>query len=401
MKDIESKEEFIPYGKQWITEDDINEVVRVLRSDWLTQGPNISAFEDAICEITSAKYGVAVSSGTAALHIACLAAGVQDGDEIITTPNTFVATVNCITYNRGTPILVDIDNDTYNISPLKIEEYIQQHSNPAKIKGIIPVHFAGHPCPMEELQEIAEKYNLFILEDACHALGAKWKNSEGNWINVGSCYNSLMCVFSFHPVKHVTTGEGGLITTNDEDTYKRLLMLRSHGITKDAGLLKENEGSWYYEMHYLGFNYRITDIQAVLGLSQVKRLESFILRRRKIAKKYDSAFKYLECVTIPVENECFYSSYHLYVLRIDYEALSKTRAEVIAELKGKNIGTQVHYIPIFYHPYYQRYFDTSADNFKNTKHYYEQCLSIPLYPHMSDEQVDKVILCIRQVLAKT
>lgn len=397
MKDIESKEEFIPYGKQWITEDDINEVVRVLRSDWLTQGPNISAFEDAICEITSAKYAVVVSSGTAALHIACLAAGVQDGDEIITTPNTFVATVNCITYNRGTPILVDIDNDTYNISPLKIEEYIQQHPNPSKIKGIIPVHFAGHPCPMEELQEIAEKYNLFILEDACHALGAKWKNSEGNWVVVGSCYNSLMSVFSFHPVKHVTMGEGGLVTTNNEDIYKKLLMLRNHGITKDESILVDNEGPWYYEMHHLGFNYRISDIQTALGLSQLKRLDFFTKRRREMANKYNQAFNEIEFLKIPVEREGCLNAYHLYVLLVDFQKIGKTRVDVINRLKQQGIGTQVHYIPVFKQPYYKEYWNTSGDQFENTKKYYEQCLSIPLYPSMTDDQVDKVIQCIRQL----
>lgn len=397
MKDTESKDAFIPYGRQWITEEDINAVVNVLRSDWITQGPKIRAFEDAICEKTGAKYAVAVSSGTAALHIACCAAGIKKNDEVITTPNTFVASANCVTYNNGLPILVDIDPDTYNISPNKIEEYIQNHPNPDGIKGIIPVHFAGHPCLMEELFKIAEKYNLFIIEDACHALGAKWKDNLGNWVYVGASYNSLMTVFSFHPVKHVAMGEGGLITTNDENIYKKLLMFRNHGITKDEDILENNEGPWYYEMHYLGFNYRITDIQTAMGLSQLKRLDKFIERRREIADKYNQAFKNIDFLKTPTELEKYFSAYHLYVLLIDYRAISKTRSQVMNCLRESNIGTQVHYIPVFKQPYYKNNWDISGDKFKNTKLYYDRCLSIPIYPFMTDDQVEKVIQNIKEL----
>ena len=385
----------ISYGRQWIDENDIQAVAEVLRTDRITQGPKIEEFERGLSDYCDAKYAVAVNSGTAALHIACLAASIGPGDEVITSPNTFVASANCAVYCGAKPVFADIDPDTYNLSPKKIEEKITQHT-----KAIIPVHFAGQSCDMETIRQIvndAEKkygHKIFIIEDACHALGSLYKGKK-----VGSCAFSDMTVMSFHPVKHITTGEGGVVFTNDENLYKRLKRFRSHGITsdpkdfinKDLAFSVQNSklkikkliNPWYYEQQELGNNYRITDIQCALGLSQLERLDMFRKRRREIVNIYNEAFSNVKNVQIPFESTECDSNFHLYVLLFDFEQIGIERAKFMNELKLKGIQTQVHYIPVHLQPYFRRNFGTKGGDCPNAEQYYQKCLSIPLYPHMS------------------
>ncbi len=408
----------IPYSRKYINEDDINAVINILRNDWLTQGPTIEKFERKIAEYCGAKYAVAVSSGTAALHLACLVAGIGKKDEVITSPITFVASANCALYVGAKPVFVDVDSDTICLNPQNLEEYLNaKHSTKSLSrhfttpKAVIPVHFAGVPCDMEAIRRIAEKYDLLIIEDACHAIGAEYRCNE-RWIKVGSCTHSDMAVFSFHPVKHVTTGEGGAVLTNSLEFYEKLLNLRSHGITKtpekftNKYLAFDNTSlsgpklpnPWYYEMQALGYNYRITDIQCALGISQLKRINENIERRRVIASRYNEAFKGLHGVQIPVETETEKSSFHLYVLQIDFEEIGKSRAEVMCELRKKGIGTQVHYIPVYLQPYYKERFHHDNNDYPVTETYYKRCLSLPLYPKMNDSEVDFVIEQIESIL---
>jgi UDP-4-amino-4,6-dideoxy-N-acetyl-beta-L-altrosamine transaminase len=396
----------IPYGRQWIDEDDIKDVVAVLRSDFLTQGPKIEEFEKGLASYCDSKYAVAVSNGTAALHLACLAANIREGDRVISTPNTFVASTNCVLFCGGRPEFVDIETRTANIDADKIEDFLGSLGAESvdKTKAIIPVHFAGLPCNMGKIKEIALKHDLLIIEDACHALGAEYQYN-GKWIKVGSCKHSDMAVFSFHPVKHVTTGEGGAVLTNSPELYERLLSLRSHGITKNPEkftneYLAFNDKSssetklpnpWYYEIHELGYNYRITDIQCALGISQLKRLNEKIKRRRIIASRYNDAFKDLRGVQVSLETETERSSFHLYVLQIDFEKIGKSRAEVMYELRKQGIGTQVHYIPVYLHPYYKETLHYDSSNYPVTETYYNRCLSLPIFPKMNDSEVDYVI----------
>jgi UDP-4-amino-4,6-dideoxy-N-acetyl-beta-L-altrosamine transaminase len=400
---------YIPYSTQWIDEDDINAVIEVLKSDWLTQGPTIEKFEKALAQYCGAKYAIAVSNGTAALHLACLAAGIKYGDEVITSPITFVASANCILYCGGKPLFVDIDKDTYNIDPDKIKGKIT-----SRTKAIIPVHFAGLPCDMEIIKKIADKYNLIIIEDACHALGAEYKSQrskigsqkiekeKNDWIKVGSCHHSAMAVFSFHPVKHITTGEGGAVITNSEELYGKLLLLRNHGITKNSSKFKVQNpkatGPWYYEMQDLGFNCRITDIQCALGLSQLKKINSFVARRREIAAIYNKTFKNLKYIKIPVVSETRKSAYHLYVVQIDFKKLGKSRSSIMNALKEEGIGTQVHYIPVHLQPYYRSRLGYKEKDYPVAEKYYSKALSLPLYPKMTVKEIKRVIYSITDVL---
>jgi len=319
----------IPYGRQFVNQSDIRAVVSVLKSDWLTQGAKIKKFEDALCKYTGAKYAVAVSSGTAALHIACLTAGIREGDEAITTPITFAASVNCVLYCGGKPVFADVQKDTVNIAPEEIKTKITK-----KTKAIIPVHFAGHPCNLEEIKDIAKRHNLLVIEDAAHALGAEYKSSK-----IGSCKYSDMAIFSFHPVKSITTGEGGAVLTNNKKFYEKLLMMRSHGITKKNSEFRaqnpKTAGGWYYEMQYLGFNYRITDFQCALGISQLKKLDKFIKARQIIAKKYNKLFEDNCFFDLPVERDDIVSSWHLYPIRLKDRYKSKKR-EILRTDKKKN-----------------------------------------------------------------
>lgn len=371
----------IPYGRQWIEEDDIQAVIEVLKSDYLTTGPKVQEFEKTVAEYVGAKYAVAVSNGTAALHAACFAAGIKSGDEVITTPITFAASSNCVLYCGGKPVFADIETDTYNIDP---NDIIRKITN--KTKAIIPVHFAGQPCNMDRINEIAKQYNLLVIEDAAHALGADYKGKK-----IGSI--SDMTIFSFHPVKHITTGEGGMITTNDKDLYDKLILFRTHGITRDSEFMTHNEGAWYYEQLDLGLNYRITDIQCALGISQMKKLDRFVARRKEIANKYNQAFRDVQNITLPKQSNNCNSSWHLYVIQI----LNKDRKQVFDKLRQLGIGVNVHYIPVYKHPYYQNngYSKTACANAEN---YYKHAISIPIFPKMTDEEVDYVIENIKAII---
>lgn len=395
----------IPYGCHCIDDDDIAAVVEVLKSKSITQGPKIQEFESALCQLTKASFAVAVNSGASALHIACLSAGVSPGDEVITSPNTFVASANCAIYCGAKPIFADIDPRTYNISPEEIEKKINE-----RIRAVIPVHFAGQSCDMEKIRNVVrdaeKKYGrkIFIIEDACHAIGSKYKDT-----NVGSCAYSDMTVFSFHPVKHITTGEGGAILTNDRELQRKLSRLRIHGITNnpDDFLYKENgfeqdglggaavRKRWYYEQIDLGYNYRMTDIQAALGISQLKKITTFLQRRREIVARYNMAFKGLNWLTVPFEAQSCNSNFHLYVLQFDFEKIGMSRAYVMEELVKKGIQSQVHYIPVHTQPFYRKNFGTNWGDCPNTERYYEQCLSPPLFPTMSDENVERVISTVK------
>ena len=380
--------EFLSYGKQWLDEDDKRAVLEVLESDFLTQGPSVAEFEKAICNYTGAKFCVAVANGTAALHLAVAALDIEKGSEGITSPITFVASANCLVYNNLKPIFADIDEKTYNIDPAEIEKKITN-----KTKVIIPVHFAGQPADMGEIAKIAKEHHLFVIEDAAHAIGSKYKDGS----KVGSCKYSDLTIFSFHPVKTITTGEGGVITTNDEKLYQKLLLLRSHGITKNPSELSQNPGPWYYEMQTLGYNYRLSDIQAALGISQIEKLDKFSRRRREIVNKYNKAFAEFKNVVIPFEADGLDSTFHLYVLKIDFEKIGKSREIVMNELKQRNIGTQVHYIPVHLQPYYQKHFGYKEDDFAKAEAYYKKCLSLPLFPKMTDEDINFVIKCFKGV----
>lgn len=364
----------IPYGRQCIEEDDIQAVVDVLRSDFLTTGPQVETFEKMVAEYVGVKYAIAVTNGTAALHAACFAAGIKPGDEVITSPITFAASANCILYCGGTPVFADIDPNTYNINPESVREKIT-----SRTKAIIPVHLAGQPCDMDEIHKIARESNLIVIEDGAHALGSEYKGKK-----VGGL--SDMTTFSFHPVKPITTGEGGMITTNDKELYHKLLMFRSHGITREPSFLKKNEGSWYYEQQLLGYNYRITDIQCALGISQMKKLNRFLKRRRELAHRYDEAFKNQRNIITPYQLDDTCSGWHLYMIQIqDYD-----RKELVEALCQEGIYVNVHYIPVYKHPYYQEngYKEVYC---KNAEHLYEHLISLPLYPLLSNSQQDKVI----------
>lgn len=382
---------FISYGKQWIDDDDIQVVIETLKSDYLTQGPRVLEFEKAICDYTGAKYCVAVSNGTAALHLAVLALNIAKGEEGITTPITFTASSNCMLYAGLKPVFADIREDTYNIDP---EEIKKKATDSTKL--IVAVDFAGQPTDLEEISDFAKSRGIYIIEDAAHSIGSKYQDGS----KVGNCKYSDLTTFSFHPVKTITTGEGGAITTNDEKLYKRLLLLRSHGITKDPEEMSQNPGPWYYEMHELGFNYRITDMQCALGCSQLKRLDQFISRRREIVKKYNESFNSLPNVITPYEKDGLVSAFHLYVLQIDYDKIGKTRKQVMEELGANNIGTQVHYIPVHTQPYYQKNFHYKNGDFPKAEKYYDKCLSLPLYPAMTDGDVEMVITEVKNVLGR-
>ena len=382
----------IPYGHHWIDEADIKEVVKVLKSGRITQGPRIKQFEDALCKYTGAKYAVVVSSGTAALHIACLTIGIKSGEEVITSPLTFVASANCILYCGGKPVFADVQEDTINVDPLEIKKKVTR-----KTKAIIPVHYAGHPADMGEIYKIANKYNLMVIEDACHALGAQYKLNN-KWIKVGKCSHSDMTIFSFHPVKSITTGEGGAVLTNRRDLYERLLMFRNHGITKESSKLKVKSsrliGSWYYEMQNLGFNYRLTDFQCVLGLSQLKKLDRFIKRRREIVNIYNQKLSKISEICLPVERSYVKSSWHLYYIRLKNFLKRKIAFEKLQKL---GIGMQVHYIPIHLQPYYKENLGYKEGDYPTTENYYKRTITLPLYPKMKLIEVQYVVRILKDM----
>jgi len=388
----------IPYGKHHIDEDDIQAVVDILRSSFLTQGPAVEAFENAVAQYVGVKYAVAVSSGTSALHLAALAAGVGPGTSLVTSPITFVASANASRYCGGDVLFADIDSETINMSPAALREVLLKNSN---VKAIIPVHFAGLPCDMIAIKSLADNAGAIVIEDAAHALGATYPNGK----RVGCCENSLMTIFSFHPVKAIAAGEGGMITTNDEATYRKLIRLRSHGINKlddkfqlpSQAFTNDELNPWYYEMQELGFHFRITDIQCALALSQFKKLNSFIKRRRELVSNYDLAFASMKKLHPAQTTGRDQSGHHLYVLRIEFETTGLTRVKIMQKMKEEGIGTQVHYIPVPMHPYYQK-LGHNMNNYPNAQGYYNEALSIPLFYGLTSDEQKKVIFIIDKII---
>lgn len=371
----------IPYGHQWIDKSDINAVARVLRSDWITQGPAVEDFEKKTAKYCGAKYAAAVSSGTAALHAAYAAAGIKAGDEVITTPLTFAATASAAVYCGAKPVFADVKEDTLTIDCKEIEKKITK-----KTKAIVPVDFAGHPCDYDEIKKIAKKYNLLIIEDAAHSLGSEYRG-----IKIGSLAD--MTVLSFHPVKIITTGEGGMILTDRRDFYEKMKTFRQHGIVK-----MPQKGGWYYEVENLGYNYRLTDIQCALGSSQLKKLDRFIKRRRQIASRYNETFKDIKEIAIPLEKDWATSAWHLYALRLNLERLNAGRGKIFDEFQKQGIGVQVHYIPLNLQPFYQKTFGYKPGDFPVAENYYERAITLPLYPKMSDREVGQVIASTRKII---
>jgi UDP-4-amino-4,6-dideoxy-N-acetyl-beta-L-altrosamine transaminase len=377
----------IPYGRQHITPNDINAVVEVLQSDWLTQGPKIPEFEEAFAQYVGAKYAVAVSNGTAALHLCALALGVKPGDKVITTPITFAATANCVRYAGGEVVFADIDPETYLLDIKEVEKLLQA-SPKGTYKGIIPVDFAGRAVNLEAFRKLADKYGCWIIEDACHAPGGYFFDSQGQKQLCGNGNYADLAIFSFHPVKHIAAGEGGMITTNNKALYHILRNLRTHGIQQQPELKQFDHGPWYYEMQELGFNYRLTDFQAALGISQLKRADERLHKRKEIAAVYQETFKgspFVKGQSGVVEGH----AYHLYVVEFE------RRRELITHLREKNIFAQVHYIPVHLMPYY-RQFGWKEGDLPNAEKYYDHCLSLPMYPMLTEEEQSFVIKSVKK-----
>ena len=374
----------IPYGHQYIDKDDLREISGVLKSEWITQGPKIAEFEKALCDYSGTRYAVVVSSGTAALHIAALAAGIKRGDEVITSPITFLASANCVLYSGGKPVFADVQKETINIDPVKILEKITKRT-----KAIIPVHFAGQPAEMEEICKLAKKRKLFVIEDAAHALGADYKRSK-----IGSCKYSDMTIFSFHPVKTITTGEGGAVLTNNRDFHKKLLILRNHGIVRDR-FNGRPDGDWYYEMQSLGYNYRLTDFQAALGISQLRKIGRFIHARMRIVKKYRNAFTDNPYFDLLAGQDGVRSSHHLFPILLKDRYKNEKRI-IFAKMRRNGLGVQVHYIPVYFHPYYKQ-LGYKKGICPIAEDCYQREISIPIYQSMSDIVAGQVIEKIRKV----
>ena len=384
---------YLPYGRQSINQDDIDAVVAVLQSDWLTQGPMIEQFEQAIADYCGAKYAVAVSNATAALHLACLAIGLGSGDRLWTSPNTFVASANCARYCSADVDFVDIDARTYNLSIPALEQKLVQAAQSNTLpKVILPVHFAGQSCDMESIATLAKIHGIHVIEDASHALGGSYHGHK-----IGSCKFSDMAIFSFHPVKMITTGEGGTIVTDRLDLYQKLKQLRSHGIVQDSSLmLKEHPNSWDYEQQVLGFNYRLTDIQAALGLSQLQRLDHFVTRRQALFKRYQDKLQDLP-IQQPIALSHTQSSHHLCVIRLKLEKIGRSKREIFSVLRERGIGVQIHYIPVHTQPYYRELgFDWG--DFPEAESYYQEAISLPIHYDLSDEEQDYIIQTLKEVM---
>ena len=391
---------FLPYSRQNIDESDIEKVRRVLTEDFITQGPRIERFEKKFAKYVGAKFAVACATGTAALHLSCQALKLGPGMNLITSPITFVASANCAQFVGADTCIADIDLKDHCISVEDLEKKLKNR----KIDIIVVVHMSGHPANLEAIFELKKKFGFKIIEDACHALGAHYKKKK-----IGSCTYSDVSTFSFHPVKAITTGEGGMITTNNKEIYNSLLKFRTHGIHKNANFFvnkdmafdnNKNVNVWYYEMSKLGLNYRITDIQSVLGESQLRKIDKFIDMRRKIAKIYNIGFAKNDLITTPLESSNVMHAYHLYTILIDFEKLNKNRNQVMQELRAKNIGTQVLYIPVHLQPYYSKKYGFKKGDFPAAEKYYQSCLSIPIFPHLKEYEVNYVINKINLIISK-
>ena len=384
----------IPYGRQSISQNDIDAVVEVLNSDFLTQGPIVPMFEDAVSKKVNANYSIAVNSATSALHIACMALGVEKGDIVWTSANTFVASSNCALYCGAEVDFVDIDAETYNLCPNSLEKKLLEADKKGRIpKVVIPVHLCGESCEMDKIYELSKRYGFKIIEDASHSIGGKFKSFP-----IGSCEYSDITVFSFHPVKIITSAEGGMCTTNDSTLAKKLSVLRTHGITRNEDDLVNNiEGPWYYEQLYLGYNYRMTDVQAALGLSQLERLNEFILKRNAIAKKYKNDFlgtKILYQKTI----DASLSSYHLFVIQIEESDTVKSKKEIFEELRSMGINVNLHYIPVYRHPYYKSLKKFKLEDFPNAEKYYSTAISIPIFPDLLEKERQHVVNSVKSLI---
>ena len=376
------RNELLPYGHQWIDGKDIAAVIEVLRSDWVTQGPKVDEFETKVAEYCGAKYAVAVSNGTAALHAACAVAGISKGHEAITTPITFAATANAIIYCSGKPVFADIKEDTLNIDPDEIRRRISPRT-----KAVLPVDFAGHPADLDEIKDIAKEKGLVVIEDACHALGAEYKGQK-----IGGLAD--MTIFSYHPVKHITTGEGGMILTDNKEYYDKLKTFRHHGIVRG----NPSKGSWYYEIYNPGYNFRLTDLQCALGISQLKKLDSFIQRRREIAAKYNEAFSNMDEVITPIADKGIKPVYHIYIIQLRTELLKVGREKIYEALRAENIGVNVHYIPLHLQPFYQKRFGYKDGDYPKAERYYNRAITIPIFPKMSNEDIRDVIKAVEKVI---
>jgi len=380
------RDELLPYGSQSVTEGDADAVRDAVLDDWITQGPKIDAFEDAVADACNATHAVAFSSGTTALHAAVAAAGIDRGDEAITSPLTFAGTANAIVYNDGTPVFADVHPDTLTIDPNRVEDRIT-----GRTKALLPVDFAGHPCAYDALREIAEEHNLTMIADACHALGATYHDRP-----LGSLAD--MSVFSFHPVKHITTGEGGMVLTDCPTFNDRLERFRHHGIVKDTSDLQHpDEGPWYYEQQQLGHNFRITDIQCALGLQQIERLDAFLDRRRQIANRYDNAFSDLPGICPPPEAEKVTHAYHIYPVQFDLDRCQTNRTTLFEAFRAENIGVQVHYLPVYRHPYYREEFGFETGHCPHAEQYYERAITLPLFPAMTEQDVNDVLTATNKI----
>jgi len=381
----------IPYGRQSISEEDIASVVEVLRSDYLTQGPAIPAFEQAIVSYCGAQHAVAVNSATSALHLACLALGVAKGDRVWTSPNTFVASANCALYCEAQVDFVDIDPASYNMSVDQLSEKLAQAEKIGCLpKVVIPVHHSGRSCDMKRISELGKKYGFKIIEDASHAIGGKYGGEA-----VGNCHYSDITVFSFHPVKIITTGEGGVATTNQPDMARKMELLRSHGITRnEAEMTQESEGTWYYQQTDLGFNYRMTDMQAALGRSQMDRLNEFVSRRHEIAERYQTLLSGTP-VTLPGVSGESYSAWHLFAVRLQLGAINRTHREVFDAMRQAGIGVNIHYIPVYLQPYYQR-MGFRKGYCPESEKYYAEAISLPMYAGLTDSQQDRVVSALEE-----
>jgi len=376
------KSDFIPYGRQYIDNKDIDEIVKILKSGWLVQGPKIEEFEKAVAKYCNAKYAVAVSSGTAALHAAYFAAKIGFGDEVIISSLNFAAASNIIAILGGRPVFVDIQKDTLNMEFKNLEKKITK-----KTKAIVPVDFAGHPCDLDEIMRIAKKYNLLVIEDAAHSLGSEYRGCR-----IGSIAD--MTIFSFHPVKLITTGEGGMILTNNKKFYEKLKKFRHHSIVK-----KPKKGGWYYEIEEPGLNMRITDFQCALGLSQFNKMKEFIKRRKDIVAEYNDTFKNINGIIIPSEREYIKSSYHLYIIQLDFNIIKTSRKKIFEELQKRNIGVQVHYIPLHLQPFYRKKFGYRKGDFPVVENYYKRAITLPLFPKMTGTQTRRVIKTVKEVIS--
>ncbi len=399
---------FLPYGRQSINATDMEAVLRVLQSDWLTTGPEVCRFEEELAAYCGARFAVVCTNGTAALHLACLALGLGPGDTVVTTPITFLATANAARFVGADVAFSDVTPDTATLDPEGLTDLLTK-GEPRRMAAIFPVHFAGHPADMEAIAARARETGIPVVEDACHALGASYTTHGGESVRIGSCRHADMTVFSFHPVKPITMGEGGAITTNDEGLYHRLKRLRNHGMISDPNQMDQQEmafdqnhhaNPWYYEMQELGYNYRVTDLQCALGRAQLQRLPAFLTRRREIAAAYRHILQRTlahTVVPLPVRPGVAHA-YHLFPVRIDFEATGKTRARIMQELRQRGVGSQVHYIPVHLQPYYRRRYGGKPGDFPTSERYYAECLSLPIYPAMSDTDVAHVTTSLCAVL---